>query len=65
MRALAKVVEQRSADGTSRIRSALAAAAELRDASAAAAAERERKLAEREAALRHITDLLNQAAAGS
>jgi hypothetical protein len=63
-RALAQVVEQRYADGTIRIRSALAAAAELRDASAAEAAEMERKLAEREAALRHVTDLLDQAAAG-
>jgi GTP-binding protein EngB required for normal cell division len=57
-RALARVVEQRYADGTSRIRSALRAAAELREASAAEAAERETELAEREAALRHVMGLL-------
>jgi len=62
-RALARVVEQRYTDGTSRIRSALAAAAELRDASAAEAAARERELAGREAAVRHVTDLLDQAMA--
>ena len=59
-RALARVVEQRYADGTSRIRSALAAAAELREASAAEAAHRERELARREAALRHVMGLLDQ-----
>jgi GTP-binding protein EngB required for normal cell division len=57
-RALARVVEQRYADGTSRIRSALRAAAELREASAAEAAEKEAELAEREAALRHVLGLL-------
>jgi GTP-binding protein EngB required for normal cell division len=62
-RALARVVEQRYADGTSRIRSALQAAAELREASAAEVAHRERELARREAALRHATGLLDQAAA--
>ena len=62
-RALARAVEQRYADGTSRIRSALAAAAELRDASAAEAAAREQELAGREAVLHHVTDLLDQAAA--
>ena len=62
-RALARVVGQRYTDGTSRIRSALAAAAELRDASAAEAAAKERELAGREAAVRHVTDLLDQAAA--
>jgi GTP-binding protein EngB required for normal cell division len=61
-RALARVVEQRYADGTSRIRSALAAAAELREASAAEAAEKERELAGREAVLRNVTGLLDQAA---
>ena len=61
-RALARVVGQRYTDGTSRIRSALAAAAELRDASAAEAAAKERELAGREAAVRHVTDLLDQAA---
>ncbi len=61
-RALARVVEQRYTDGTSRIRSALAAAAELRDASAAEAAAKERELAGREAAVGHVMDLLDQAA---
>jgi hypothetical protein len=61
-RALALVVEQRYADGTSRIRSALAAAAELRDASAAETAAKETELAEREAAVRHVLSLLDQAA---
>jgi len=61
-RALARVVEQRYADGTARIRSALGAAAELRAASAAEASDKERELAGREAALRHVTDLLDHAA---
>jgi GTP-binding protein EngB required for normal cell division len=61
-RALARVVEQRYADGTSRIRSALQAAAGLRDASAAEAAAKEAELADREAALRRVTDLLGQPA---
>jgi GTP-binding protein EngB required for normal cell division len=62
-RALARVVEQRYADGTSRIRSALAAAADLRDASATEAAAKERELAEREAAVGQVMGLLDQAAA--
>jgi GTP-binding protein EngB required for normal cell division len=61
-RALVRVVEQRYADGTGRIRSALQAAAGLREASAAEAAARERELAGREAALRHAVGLLDQAA---
>jgi GTP-binding protein EngB required for normal cell division len=61
-RALARVVEQRYADGTARIRSALEAAAELRAASAAEASDKERELAGREAALRQVTDLLDQVA---
>jgi hypothetical protein len=61
-RALARVVEQRYADGTARIRSALEAAAELRAASAAETADKERDLAGREAALRQVTDLLDQVA---
>jgi len=60
-RALARAVEQRYADGTGRIRSALQAAASLREASAAEAAEKERELAERETALRHAVGLLDQA----
>jgi GTP-binding protein EngB required for normal cell division len=61
-RALVRVVEQRYADGTDRIRSALEAAGGLREASAAEAAAKERELAEREAALRHALGLLDQAA---
>ena len=63
-RAMARAVEQRYADGTSRIRSALTAAAELRNASAAEVAEAERELARREAALRHAMSLLDQAVSG-
>jgi hypothetical protein len=59
-RALARVVEQRYADGTSRIRSALATAAELREASVAEAAEKERELAGREATVHHVMGLLDQ-----
>jgi Dynamin family len=62
-RALERVVGQRYADGTDRIRSALQAAAELREASAAEAGEKKKELAEREAALRHVMRLLDQAAA--
>jgi GTP-binding protein EngB required for normal cell division len=61
-RALVRVIEQRYADGTGRIRSALQAAAGLREASAAEAAAAQRELAEREAALRHALGLLDQAA---
>ena len=57
-----RAVEQRYADGTGRIRSALQAAAGLREASAAEAAAKERELAGREAALRHALGLLDQAA---
>ena len=63
-RALARAVEQRYGDGTGRIQSALRAAAELREASAAGAEQMERELAGRESALRHVTDLLDKAAAG-
>ena len=63
-RALARAVEQRYGDGTGRIQSALQAAAELREASAAEAEQMERELADRESALRHVTDLLDKAAAG-
>jgi len=61
-RALVRVVEQRYADGTDRIRSALGAAAGLRKASSAEAAAKERELAERETALRRAVGLLDQAA---
>jgi GTP-binding protein EngB required for normal cell division len=60
-RALVRVVEQRCADGTDRIRAALRAAADLREASAARVTDRERELAEREAALRHAIGLLQLA----
>jgi GTP-binding protein EngB required for normal cell division len=60
-RALVRVVEQRYADGTDRIRAALRAAADLREASAARVTDRERELAEREAALRHAIGLLHLA----
>jgi len=62
-RALRRAVEQRYSDGTDRIRSALRAAAELRDASGAEAAEKERALSAREARLRHVIDRLERAAA--
>jgi GTP-binding protein EngB required for normal cell division len=64
-RALARVVEQRYTDGTSRIRSALRTAAEIRAASAAEAAEKETELAEREAAARHVMSLLDQVTAAA
>src|SRR5580698_812493 len=60
-RALVRVVEQRYADGTHRIRAALRAAADLREASAARVTDGERELAEREAALRHAIGLLHLA----
>jgi hypothetical protein len=63
-RALGRAVGQRYADGTDRIRSALRAAAEPREASAAEAAEKQAELAGREAALRRVIGLLDQAAAG-
>ena len=59
-RALVRAVEQRYADGTGRIRSALRAAAGLREASAAEAAEMERELSGREAGLDHVTGLLGR-----
>ena len=58
-RALARVVEQRYADGTDRIRSALEAAAGLREASVEQAAANERELAEREVALRQAIGSLD------
>ncbi|HYB46165.1 MAG TPA: hypothetical protein VED20_02235 [Streptosporangiaceae bacterium] len=61
-RALVRAVGQRYADGTGRIRSALDTADRLREASAAEAAAKETGLAGREAALRHVRGLLDQAA---
>jgi GTP-binding protein EngB required for normal cell division len=62
-RALARAVEQRYGDGTGRIQSALQAAAEVREASAAEARQMERELADRESALRHVMGLLDRGAA--
>jgi GTP-binding protein EngB required for normal cell division len=61
-RTLVRVVERRYADGTERMSSGLQAAAELRQASDAEATRKEREMADREAALRHTLDLLDQAA---
>ena len=62
-RALVREVEQRYVEGTSRIRSALQAAAELREASAAGASRTESELARREAAVSHAVGLLDRAEA--
>ena len=61
-RALAGTVERRCAEATGRMRAALCAAAELRGASVADAAEKERDLSEREVAIRHVLALLNEVA---
>ena len=58
-RAMVRVVEQRYADGTDRIRSALQAAADLQEASAAEAMQKENELSSREAALQHVFGLLD------
>lgn len=55
-RALARSVERRYAEATGRMRAALDAAEELRSAS-----EKERELSEREAAIRHVLALLDEA----
>jgi len=60
-RALARAVERRYADATGRMRAALRAAEEMRTSSAAVAEERERGLTEREATVRHVLALLNEA----
>ncbi len=60
-RALARVVEQRYADGTGRMQAALCAAAGLREASEAEAARMESGLAARETALRHVLARLDDA----
>ena len=60
-RALVRVVERRYADGTERMQAALRAAAELRAASYTEAARKETELAGREAALRHMLALLDEA----
>jgi hypothetical protein len=61
-RALTRAVEQRYADGTDRIRSALRAAADLREASAAEASRQREELAARDQVLRHVAELLGQVA---
>ncbi|HET6192701.1 MAG TPA: dynamin family protein [Trebonia sp.] len=61
-RALAGTVERRCAEETGRMRAALCAAGELRGASVADAAEKERDLSEREVAIRHVLALLNEVA---
>jgi len=61
-RALARVVERRYADGTQRMRAALAAAAELRESSATDASRKEHELAARESALHGVSGLLGTAA---
>jgi GTP-binding protein EngB required for normal cell division len=60
-RTLAGAVRQRYGDATDRMRAALAAAEELRGASAAEVRAKERELDERSAALRHTLTLLDEA----
>jgi GTP-binding protein EngB required for normal cell division len=64
-RALARAVERRYTDATEQMRSALRAAAELRESSACDAARIQAQLAERETALRRAMDLLDRAAAAA
>lgn len=59
-RALARSMEQRYAEATDRMRAALRTADELRTASAAEAAAKSRELSEREVAVRHALDLLDE-----
>jgi Dynamin family len=59
-RALAHAVQQRYADSTGRMQSALQAAEELRNASSAVAADKERELSERSETLRHILARLDE-----
>jgi hypothetical protein len=54
-------VERRYADGTERVRAGLRAAAELREASGTEAARMESELAVREAALRRVLSVLDEA----
>jgi GTP-binding protein EngB required for normal cell division len=62
-RTLASSVQRRYAEATGRMRAALKAAEDMRTASAAEAAEADRDLSEREAALRHALALLSEAGA--
>jgi GTP-binding protein EngB required for normal cell division len=61
-RALAREMERRYADGTERMRAALAAAAELRESSAADTSRKEHELDTRERALHGVSELLAPAA---
>jgi GTP-binding protein EngB required for normal cell division len=61
-RALAGTVEWRYAEATGRMRTAMRAAGELRGASVADAAEKERELREREVAIHHALALLDEVA---
>jgi len=63
-RALARSMEQRYTEATGRMQAALQAAGELRDASAAEAARKERELSERTAAVRHALTLLDDVSNG-
>jgi hypothetical protein len=63
-RALVRVVERRYASGTERMQATLRAAAELRDASGTEASRAETELAGREAALRHVLALVDEAQSG-
>jgi GTP-binding protein EngB required for normal cell division len=59
-RAMARTAQQRYDDSTGRMKAALRAAEELRNASCAATAEKERELSGRSEALRHILALLDE-----
>jgi GTP-binding protein EngB required for normal cell division len=59
-RAMARTVQQRYDDSTGRMQAALRAAEELREASSAEAAGKERELSARSEALRHVLALLDE-----
>ncbi len=63
-RALARSVERRYAEATDRMEAALRAADELRSATAADAAGKERELSQREAAVRRALAVLNETGSG-
>lgn len=63
-RALARSMERRYAEATDRMRAALRAADELRSASAADAAGKERELSQREAAVHRALAVLNETGSG-
>ena len=64
-RALARAMERRYAEATGRMRAALHAAEELRNASAAEADDKERELSERSVAAQHALVLLDEAGTAS